>query len=113
MPIYDYKCPACQHVSIDVYRKMNNESPEVCPVCTAAMERVPVLAHTSMKEFHTPIEMYSIALDTDEEIQSFKRTAPDVDVSTDQNDPMYGIPIARSRHQKLQALRAAGAQEAK
>lgn len=58
-----------------------------------------------------PIEMYSIALDTPKQIADFKRHAPDVAVSTDRRDPMYGVPVAHSRSAKLQALRAVGYEE--
>ena len=57
--------------------------------------------------FSEPIEMYSIAMDNDDDIKAFMSKAPDVAVSLDQDDPMYGIPIARNRQQKLQALQAA------
>ncbi len=111
MPMYDYKCGACGHEATDVFRRMTNDAPEPCPVCTAAMARVPTVSRARPAEFHTPIDMYSIALNEDSEIAAFKQRAPDVDVSTDQNDPMYGIPVARTRHQKQQALRAMGYEE--
>jgi len=58
--------------------------------------------------FAVPIEMWSIAMDDDEEIRAFCLKAPDVSVSIDPNDPLYGVPIARNRQQKLQALKATG-----
>lgn len=106
MPIYVYQCDACQH-GAEEFQKMSAEALTECPECKQAQyHRVPCLAHTDMKEFSTPIEMYSIALNDDEEIKEFMRKAPDVEVATDPNDPMYGVPIARSRKQKLNALKA-------
>jgi hypothetical protein len=79
----------------------------ICPKCQKPdySKQIAQVA-TDLREFHTPIEMYSIALNDDDEIKEFKRRAPDVDVATDPRDEMYGIPIARSRKQKLQALKA-------
>lgn len=113
MPLYDYKCRTCNHTA-EEFRKITSDSskPEVCPECTAqTYERLPSLVHTDLKEFHTPIEMYSIALDSDDEIREFMRKAPDVQVCTDPNSDMYGIPVARNRHQKLQALKAMNYEE--
>lgn len=108
MPIYSYCCSNCQHAD-DEYQKMSSGSLTECPKCRAASyHRVPTLAHTDLKEFHTPIEMYSIGLNDDEEIRAFKAKCPDVDVATDPNDPLYGIPVARNRAQKKKALDAMG-----
>lgn len=109
MPLYDYKCPKCDQEVSDVFRRMMSTHDEPCPNCGAAMAKVPSLPHTDIKEFGTPIEMYSIALDNDEQIRDFvRKTNGNIDVPTDPNDPMYGIPIARTRKQKLAALEAAG-----
>jgi len=106
MPIYVYQCDACNH-GAEEFQKMSAEALTECPKCKRAQfHRVPCLAHTDLKEFGTPIELYSIALNDDEEIKEFMRKAPGVEVATDPADPMYGIPIARSRKQKLQALQA-------
>lgn len=112
MPLYDYKCETCGHLA-EEFKKITSESkPEICPHCSAqTYVRQVSLPHTDLKEFHTPIEMFSIALDTDEEIAEFVRKCPDVDVCTDKSSDMYGIPVARNRKAKLQALKAAGYQE--
>lgn len=81
----------------------------VCPRCKQPeYRRVPTLPHTNLIEFHTPIEMNSIAMQDDGEIREFLRRCPDVRVSTDSADPLYGVPVAANRAQKLQALKAAG-----
>jgi hypothetical protein len=61
-----------------------------------------------MKEFSTPIEMHSIACIYPEQIEEFKRDCPGVDCSDNPEDPLYGVPIARSRRDKLKALDSAG-----
>jgi len=106
--MYDYKCDYC-HAERDEFQKMSSEPLTVCPVCGAsAYHRVPSLPSTDLKEFDKPIEMFSIGLNDDEEIREFKAKCPDVDVATDPNDPLYGVPIARSRSQKKTALAAMG-----
>jgi putative FmdB family regulatory protein len=106
MPRYDYACSSCGHAAEEVH-SIHLDSLTICPKCQKPdySKQIAQVA-TDLREFHTPIEMYSIALNDDDEIKEFKRRAPDVDVATDPRDEMYGIPIARSRKQKLQALKA-------
>jgi len=108
MPLHDYKCRYCGYVAADVYRKMSNDGPEPCPRCNVPMEKQIGLPHTDLKAFSTPIEMFSIALDTNEDIREFKRRCPDVEVSEDEDNPLYGIPIAANRRQKKDALAVSG-----
>lgn len=87
---------------------------EQCPKCNGQTYcKRPSLPHSDMIEFHKPVELYSIALNDDEEIKAFKRKAPDVYVETDPRSEMYGIPVARTRKQKLDALQAMGHVEIK
>lgn len=112
MPLYDYKCDHCGHEAKDEFQKITAPALSECPNCGVddgnLYHRVPTLAHTDLKEFHDPIEMYSIALNDDQEIEEFVRKCPDVKIATDPRDPMYGVPIAASRKQKLDALKAVG-----
>lgn len=108
MPIYSYVCDTCK-LAKDEFQFMAHPAFTQCPTCGAdTYHRVPTLPHTDLKEFHTPIEMFSVAMDNDAEIRAFKASCPDVDVETDPRSESYGIPIARNRKQKLQALSAAG-----
>lgn len=68
-------------------------------------------ARLKSDSFAVPIEMFSIALDNDVEIAAFRLKAPDVEISSEWANPLYGVPVARNRHQKLQALKAAEYQE--
>jgi putative FmdB family regulatory protein len=107
MPLYTYKCTKCKRETIE-FQKMADKHLTVCPICrTKTYRRIPSLPNTDLKEFHTPIEMYSIAMDDDAAIRKFIGDCPDVDVSTDKADPMYGVPVARSRRDKRQALKSA------
>src|SRR5690606_30399939 len=94
------------------YQSIHDDAFDACPECSSpAFGRVPTLPHTTMREYRTPIEMDSIAMNTIEEIREFKRKAPDVPVSEAPNDERFGIPVANTRHAKLQALNAAGYEE--
>lgn len=108
MPIYDAKC-ACGHEARDVYAKMNSLIP--CPKCGGTMERVPSLPHTDLKEFHTPIEMYSVAVEELVDVRRLKAACPDADISDDPASELYGVPVARSRKAKMQVLKATGFME--
>jgi hypothetical protein len=80
-----------------------------CPECASGeVRRVPCAPNNQLREFRTPIMMYSIGLNDDEEIREFRKRCPDVDVITDPDHPDYGVPIARNRRQKLDALNAVG-----
>lgn len=112
MPLYDYKCDDCGGAAVE-FQHMRDAALAVCSVCGGKnYHRVPSVPHTDMKDFTTPIEMMSIAMNDIDEIKAFKAKCPDVDVSGVVDDPMFGVPIARNRRQKLDALKAAGFQEA-
>jgi hypothetical protein len=55
-----------------------------------------------------PIEMMSIALDTEEEIQEFRARNPGVEISDNREDRAFGVPIAKSRAEKLRILEKEG-----
>lgn len=104
MPIYVYACDACGH-NVDEFQHMSDTSLTECPECGSdTYHRVPCRTHSDMVEYDKPIELYSVALNDDQEINDFQRQCPDVEVSRDPKDPMYGVPIARTRKQKLDSL---------
>lgn len=107
MPIYNFTCPNCSNVT-EEYMKMMSVSVVFCSECKLPMVKVPSLVHTDLKEFYKPVELLSIAMEDLDQIRDFKQRCPDVDCSDDPNSPDYGVPIARSRKAKLQALDAAG-----
>lgn len=110
MPLYTYACP-CGHTD-DEFQKMSSTPLTTCPKCQGSgYHRVPTVPHTNLIEFHKPIEMFSIACNSVEEIREMQAKVPGLDISTDPRDEMYGVPIARNRAQKLAALEVAGFQE--
>ncbi len=104
MPLYTTRCQSCSHVDEDVFARM--ASSHVCSKCGAAAERIPVLAHTDLKDFAIPIELQSIACTSVSEIREMQRAG--VTISDDPNDELYGVPIAHNRREKLRALKTAG-----
>ena len=109
MPVYSFLCKTCLRTA-DEYQKMSSPSVGVCPQCgTETYTKVPSLPHTSQKEFHTPIEMHSIACNDMDEIREMQRAG--VSISDDPDNDLFGVPIAHSRHEKLKALKAAGYEE--
>ena len=113
MPLYPYECRTCEH-RWEEYQRMGDFPIEACPECHGAtVERVPSLPHTPQKEYRKPIEMHSIAYSHPDDIREFKKRHPDVQCSLDPRDPNYGVPIARSRHEKMAILKAEGWAERK
>lgn len=107
MPMYDYECGACGHADVE-FHGMHAEPLAQCPACLAPNYMKQVSRTHGENPYRTPIELYSIALNTPEEIAAFKARCPEVECNPDLNDPMGGIPVARNRKQKLAALKAVG-----
>jgi putative FmdB family regulatory protein len=113
MPLYVYKCDECDQVT-EEFESIHDDAGTECPVCASSTyRRIPCHTHTDMKEFHKPIEMHSIGLAHLDEIEDFKRRNPDIPCSSDINDPLYGVPIAATRKQKLDVLANEGFEERK
>lgn len=55
-----------------------------------------------------PIEMLSIAVDSEEEVDAFRERNPGVEISRDRSSRVFGVPIATSRSEKLRILQREG-----
>lgn len=111
MPMYEYECE-CGFRDC-VYRPMaqSADSPPKCEDCGRAMHRdyrAEGAGPHLDKEFHTPIQMHSIALCNEEDIEAFKRRNPDAEIGTDPNREDYGVPKAWTRREKLKILEKEG-----
>lgn len=113
MPMYDYECEECGHSDTEFMRMKDDNVPLPCPHCGAenAYKRQISLPHTDMKEFYSPTVMHSMGCDNDQQIRELKEACPDIHVETDKNHPLYGVPQAANRKQKLAVLEACGFQE--
>jgi putative FmdB family regulatory protein len=113
MPLHDYKCMTCDHEIKDEFRKMVDLVPvERCPMCGhLSMIREVPLVQTDMRDFSTPIEMYSVAVQDLGEIRRLQRECPDAVISDDPKNPLYGVPIAKHRKAKLRVLKVSHFEE--
>jgi len=109
MPIYDYKCGACGHEEEEYRKILNTPSVEICPKCKKfEYIRIPSAFHTH-KDFSKPVEHYSLAPVHHEDVMALRAKLPsEVQMSTDPNDELYGIPISRNETERQQVLKAAG-----
>lgn len=106
--MYDYECSHCLHRDAE-FQKMSSEPLRLCPKCgLPTYEKQVSLTHTDMKAFHTPIDMLSVAVNSDDEIADLRRRVPGIQISSDPADPNYGVPVANTRKEKLAILKASG-----
>lgn len=111
MPIYPYQCSACNYGK-DEYQKMHEPHIVVCPDCgRETYKRQVCQVHTDLKEFHRPVKMNSIAVCSLEEVRELQRTCPGIEISDNPDHPDFGVPIARSRAEKLRILSSVGWEE--
>lgn len=107
MPIYTYRCTECGKDLEEFKHVRECEEPTTCE-CGGVANRTLGLAHTDMKNFHNPCELHSMGLAHPDEITAFRKRNPDIKISDDPNDPMYGVPIARNRKEKMSILKTEG-----
>jgi len=118
MPCYEY---AYEDVStgetVELYQTMAEPAYAVHPETGRPLRRVPQLprVHGQYGEGNgcEPIEMLSIALDNEDEIAAFRQRNPGATISGRRGDPLFGVPIAHSRGEKLRILDREGFQEIK
>ena len=104
MPTYPYECPKCGHEG-DTFKPVSEyRSLEFCPKCGFPMARVYGPVASPDTAFHKPIEMFSIA-GTAGEMQQLRERLPDTQFTN------QGVPLARSRAEKMRLLKVAGFRE--
>lgn len=105
MPVYCFKCATCGTLREEFLPMGRRNDAIKCPECSADMARDITAERTNTpdQEFGRPIEMYSIAPDTPQEEMSLRRKCPDIQWDTEMH-----VPLARTRHEKLRLLKAAG-----
>lgn len=108
MPRYQYACDACEH-EFETFQHIRSEPMIRCPECgKPRLQRVPQMCGTLNREYKKPIEAFSIALDTEEEIDAFRDRNPGTDISRDRRHPLFGVPVLRSRAEKLRVYKREG-----
>ena len=110
MPMRAFTCWECG-VTKQHFQSLLDESLPKCP-CGGKSFRDYSAERTDRRHtgvYEKPIEMFSVACSSPEEIQELKQKCPDIEVAMD--GPLMGVPIARSREQKLRVLKAVGFEE--
>jgi putative FmdB family regulatory protein len=109
--MYKYACEKCQH-EFDEFQHMSDEPLTDCPECgEIALVRVPQRCGSLNREYQKPIEAYSIALDDEDEIRAFQVRNPGTQISTDRSDPLFGVPVIRTRAEKKRVYKQEGVVE--
>lgn len=111
--MYSFKCDECGHEDAEFMQMQNSISVGAhteCPACHLLLYRrmIDVPSGAMEKDYHTPIDMYSIAVESIEDIRRMQKNCPDAHISDDPSDPMYGVPIAKNRKAKMQLLNSEG-----
>lgn len=104
MPMYCWKCANCGR-SRDIMRLMARRNDFVICTCGLTMSR-DIGAEQGKKDdraFDKPIEMYSVGMNS-WEVPAFRRANPGVEVHG-------GVPLARTRADKIRTLRYFGFSE--
>ena len=109
MPLHEYGCGYCGLKVCD-FLKITSDVPErkLCPNCGNDSLIRQISAPHTHKDFNKPIEMYSLAPVDHAEILALKQACPDVNISINPNDEMYGVPVARNETERKQVLKAMG-----
>lgn len=107
MPCYPYIC-SCGHTS-DVFKPMSKyRDSEFCPQCGKEMQRdfnTGDSCASGNTAYHKPIEMFSIAPSTPDEMVDLRRKLPDTKFTK------QGVPLAHTRAEKLAILGACSCEE--
>lgn len=114
MPVVEYQCHGCATVYTEYFKLQSWPYPEhiACKRCkNHRAHKIVSRPHSDMIEFHKPIEMLSIACNSFEEIREMQKAG--IDCSDDPDSENFGVPVVKSRKEKLTALKVAKFVEAK
>ena len=109
MPTHYHKCDDCGTTKSITHLIADAPIWPVC--CDQVMPRLSNLRRRPTTAFHKPIEMLSLALNNEHEIAYFRQRNPTADISNDRNSPVFGVPLAHTREEKLRILRNEGFEE--
>lgn len=105
MPLYTYRLAdgstreVFQHIRDDALTEIDGQP----------CERVPSLARAFTDDGagtgnRTTRKLFSLAVDSVEEVHEFRRRNPGVEISDDPNHPDFGVPIVHSLQEKRKVL---------
>lgn len=115
MPLYTFHCVLCGHDDTELMPMSDAVTigeQITCPKCSKTGYRRQIdIPHTDLKDFWKPIEMHSVAATSEEELRDLKEKCPDVEISTNPDSELYGVPIVKNRAEKRKVLKAVGFHE--
>lgn len=110
MPLYTYRYTDAEGGTFDEFQHIREEAftlKDGRPVERTVQAFKPVTQYGEGSGTK-PIEMTSIAVDSPEEVDEFRRRNPGTEISRNLNDPLFGIPVVKSRSEKLRVLNNEG-----
>lgn len=110
MPLYEYKYMDPAGGIFEDYASIHSDSlvTHKGRPCRRTVQQPKVRTQYGAGSQTDPVEMFSIAVDNDDEIDAFRQRNPGVEISKKRGDRLYGVPVAASRSQKLQVLKHEG-----
>lgn len=106
MPLYAYEYTDDEGGDFEVFQKMKEDhltAHEGRP-CRRTVTCPNVRTQYGAGSHTDAIEMYSIALNNKKDIEAFAKRNPNTQISTNRRDPLYGVPVVKSRSEKLKVL---------
>jgi len=113
MPVYAYTYTDEQGGTFDEFQQMRDDVlvEHMGRPCERLISLPSIRTQYGKGSGTKPIELYSIGLNTKSEIQEFAKRNPNTQISQDRRDPLFGIPVVKSRSEKLRVLNNEGFQE--
>lgn len=109
MPLYDYYCPNCK-VTEEKFHHVAEDDLVQCEHCNewTLIKLIPTSMNTNHTAYHKPIYMYSLGLTHPDDVRDFQQRNPGIEIETDPSHPDFGVPVARSLHEKKSILKTEG-----
>jgi hypothetical protein len=107
MPMYSYAFDDNSGDGFDIFQHMSEDvltEHEGRP-CHRTVQMFRPITCYGKGSGSDPIEMLSIAVDSPGEVREFRKRNPGVEISDFLSDPLFGVPIAKSRSEKLRILK--------
>lgn len=109
MPMYDYRYEDTDELFTE-FQQMSEEplTEHKGRACRRVVSEFRPITRYGKGNGCDPIQMMSIAVDSREEIDAFRQRNPGVEISDVVGDPLFGIPVAKSKSEKNKILAAEG-----
>lgn len=106
MPVHTFNC-VCGHSWPEYFKLSNWPFPDymMCPKCMITSGKRQISAPHTVKDYEHPIEMYSVAPVDPNEVRRFAETNPGIQVSLNEDDEMYGVPVVRNEQERRQVMK--------